>query len=308
MAPSGGLRTTAGAAAYLIHHVVLPPKLPQKDDYDASHEHCLIDVVICALQDLQDRVDDQDLVGLLTSAITAITNLNDSRDEHGDVSEIQLLAVFRKLADATTNQTLPLEIKAQNAGLLVSRSGDSVVFESMELSPTNAAAMGSKGRLIRSFPGSVSKIPISIMKDSDFRKSHAYIIAKMNIQTAPEFQPSVRKNGQQVGEDRDTTDPSLVSNWFMHHLAALGGLTKSICILKNTREEVLWNDCRSPWRRSPLWLLIRVTLQLIFTRGGSIARPLNGLYKAVVAQVLSRILQSVCIQAVKPSPTRSNYF
>jgi hypothetical protein len=298
MAPTGGLPMTAGAAAYLIHHVVLPPRLPQKDDYDATHEHCLIDAVICALQDLQEHVgdQDQDLKCLLTSAVRAITNLADSRDEHGDVSEIRLLAVFKKLADATTDETLPLEIKAQNAGLLVRRSGDSVFFESFELSPTNAAAMSSKGRLIRSFPGSTSKIPLSIMRASGFRKSQAFIIAKMNTQIAAEFQPSVRKNGHQVEEDRDTTDPSLVSNWFMHHLAALGTLSKPICISKNTREEVLWNDCRSPWRRSPLWLLIRVTLQLLFTRNGSVARPLGDLYKAFVAQLLSRILLSVCIQ------------
>jgi hypothetical protein len=103
MAPTGGLSMTASAAAYLIHHVVLPPRLPQKDDYDATHEHCLIDAVVCALQDLQEHVgdQDQDLKCLLTSAVRAITNLADSRDEHGDVSEIRLLAVFKKLKRQT---------------------------------------------------------------------------------------------------------------------------------------------------------------------------------------------------------------
>jgi hypothetical protein len=292
MAPSDGLPMTARAAAYLVHHVVLPPKLPQQNDYDASHEHCLIDVVICALQDLRDDMEGQDLKDLVTSAITAIMNLDDSRDKNGDVSELQLQTSLRKLAHSTTDSILPLEIKAQNAGILASRCGDRVVFESFELSPSNKAAMGSTGRLIRSFPGSASDIPVSVMKEKDFRESYAYTIAKMSTQTAREFQAQIRKNRQQVEEDRDTNDPAMVSEWFMNNLASLGRFTKPARISKNTREEVLWNDCRSPWRRSPLWLLIRVTLQLLFTRRGSIARPLDGLYKAFVAQVLSRILQS----------------
>lgn len=32
---------------YMAHHVFLPPKLPQKDDYHASYEHGLL----CAIVD-----------------------------------------------------------------------------------------------------------------------------------------------------------------------------------------------------------------------------------------------------------------
>jgi hypothetical protein len=292
MAPSDGLPMTASAAAYLVHHVVLPPKLPQEDDYNASHEHCLIDVVICALQDVRDDVKGQDLRDLVTSAITAIMNLDDSRDKNGDVSELQVLTTLGKLAHATTDQILPLEIKAQNAGILASRRGDRVVFETFELSPTNKAAMGPTGRLIRSFPGSASEIPVSVAKEKDFRVSYAYTIVKMSTQNAREFRAQVRKNGKEVEEDRDTNDPAMVSEWLVNNLASMGCLSKPVRITKNMREEVLWKDCRSPWRRSPLWLLIRVTLQLLFTRQGSTVRPLGGLYKAFVVQVLSRILQS----------------
>jgi hypothetical protein len=79
----------------------------------------------------------------------------------------------------------------------------------------------------------------------------------------------------------------------MNYIAALGELTNTIRISKNTREEVLWDHCKHPWRRSPLWLLIRVTLQLLFNRLGSTKQPLDGLYKAFVAQLLSRILDMV---------------
>jgi hypothetical protein len=291
MAPSDGMTTSA--TAYLLHHVVLPPKLPQKDDYNPIHEQCLLDTVICTLQDVKDGVQGSELKAIFTSAINTIVNLRDSRDHYGNVSEIQLREVFQKLAFGMTEEVVPLEIKAQNAGLILTRHGDSIIFEPFELSPVNKKAMGSVGRLIRMFPGSASKIPISLMEDKAFTKSLAYTIAKMTTQTAPDSQPQVRKNGQLQDEDRDTTDPTMVTDWFMSYIAAFGEPTDTICISKNTREEVLWYDCKHPWRRSPLWLLVRVTLQLLFNRQGSMEQSLDGLYKAFVAQLLSRILNTV---------------
>jgi hypothetical protein len=47
---------TGGALEYLIHHVVLPPKLPQEDDSDASHEHALLDTTIRALRKFRDAL------------------------------------------------------------------------------------------------------------------------------------------------------------------------------------------------------------------------------------------------------------
>ncbi|KAF1915062.1 hypothetical protein BDU57DRAFT_539445 [Ampelomyces quisqualis] len=290
MASSKELLMSTGAATYLINHIVLPPKLPQESDYNAPYEDCLIDATICALLDLRDHAD-HDLAKTIMSAVAAITNLKRSRDQEGNVSEIQLRGLLEKLAQATTDETLPLEIKAQNAGLLISRCGDSVVFEPFELSPTNNAAMGNKGRLIRKFPGSASEVHIAVMQERHFRESLAYNVSKLVTQFAPGCRPKVRKNKIMDEEDRDTIAPLLVSDWLMNHIAALGGFTDTVRITKNTREEVLWNDCKHPWRRSPLWLLIRVTLQLHFTRQGSMQQRLDGLYKLFMAQLLARMLR-----------------
>lgn len=58
-------------------------------------------------------------------------------------------------------------------------------------------------------------------------------------------------------------------------------------IWKHTREDVLWNNNLLPWRRSPLWLLIRTTMQLQFARITSAK-----LYKAAIVNILTRVLQS----------------
>jgi hypothetical protein len=293
MAPSDGYRLSEDAISYLINHVVLPPKLPQEDDCEASHEQSLLEAVLGTLHGLYSEGADWKVNAAITSAIQTITSLCESRDSDGHVSELQLREVFRKLAFGTTDDATSLEIKAQNAGLLISRSGASIIFEPFELSPTNKAAMASTGRLVRSLPGSASRIPVAVMQDQDFRESLAFTIAKMTTQAAPGAQPQILKNGKLLDEDRDTTNPMMVTDWLVNYLASFGEMTDSIRITKHTREDILWNNCRYPWRRSPLWFLIRVTLQLLFTRHGCIKQPLDGLYKAFMVKMLVHILQLV---------------
>lgn len=293
MATSDRQWLSVDATLHLIHHVVLPPNMPQEDDSDARYDRCLLETVIRALQVLRESVQDCNAKSVVSSGISSIKNLHDSRDINGNVSEHQLREVFQKLAFATTNESVPLEIKAQNAGLLVSRCNQTITLGLFELSPVNKAAMSSMGRLVRTFPSTASEIPAILMQDTAFRESVAYTVAKMTTQAAPGTQPHVRKNGAAIDEDRDTTHPKMVTDWLMNYVAALGQSTSAIRISKNTREEVLWSNCKHPWRRSPLWLLVRVTLQLFFTRQEETEQPLNGLYKAFVAQLLSQVLISV---------------
>jgi hypothetical protein len=38
------------ATLYLFHHIVLPPKLPQADDWKVEHENALLDMTVEALR------------------------------------------------------------------------------------------------------------------------------------------------------------------------------------------------------------------------------------------------------------------
>lgn len=46
MAP--GLTLSPESLKYIVHHVFLPPRLPQSDDFDESYEHQLLCVVLNA--------------------------------------------------------------------------------------------------------------------------------------------------------------------------------------------------------------------------------------------------------------------
>jgi hypothetical protein len=273
MAPS------TSAASYLINHVVLPLDLPQANDYDASYEQNLIEATQHALQDLRDHAVKAHQ-GAVTSAITAIDNLVRNRDSQGHVLEVSLAASLKKIASSPIGSIIPLEIKAQNAGLIVRRDCAYIVFESFELSPTNEAAMGCKGRLKRIFPGLASQIPISVMQDPGFQQSLASTLAKMSCNA--EFQPPKPR--------ANTTHPGFVTDFLIHVVTAIGEPCDTKRIIKNTREEVLSKQAHLPWRRSPLWLLIRVTLQLVFNRLNDTPSSPDELYKAFGLFALSHIL------------------
>lgn len=279
------------ATLYLYHHVILPPNLPQQDDHSASHERSLLEIVIQALEYLMTIANESHL-GTVTSAVAMIKNLRRNRDIHGDVTETQLQTLLADLTAGTIRCPVPLEIKAQNACILISRDEEYLNFEFFELSPTNEAAMRSI-RLKRTFPGYASRIPVDQMKSLSLQKSIAFTIAKMATQPAPGFQPQARKNGKDEDENRDTTGPGLVTDFLMTMITVLGEATDVKRIVKATREDVLWSDCEQPWRRSPLWLLVRVSLQIWFNRNATYLTSPDSLYKGFMICMLSKLLQSV---------------
>ncbi|KAI4686606.1 uncharacterized protein J4E84_005887 [Alternaria hordeiaustralica] len=283
---------SAAATAYAVNHVVLPPKLPQKDDRNVAHEVALFEIATHALESLKLHVDIEH-VGSVIAAKATVDNLRATRDQNGNTSQLQLQTLLAQATNSGALGALPIEVKEQNAGILISRSSSHVNFEFFELSPKNDAAMSS-GRLVRTFPGHASKIPIAGI-DPDLIESISRTIATMTTQTAPGFQPQITKNKKAMDEQRDTSSPGLVTDFLMNIVTALGEPMDVHRITKNTREEVLWDNCLSPWRRSPLWLLLRVSLQLVLTRKSSDTRDADSLYKAFMVFLLARILDLVKI-------------
>ncbi|KAJ4374687.1 hypothetical protein N0V86_007560 [Didymella sp. IMI 355093] len=290
MAPPEGQEAppTVEATIYLIHHVVLPRKLPQANDYNMAHDRLLLKTTLQALHDLKDVVRDEHLSDV-DSAIAGINNSLRSRDCEGNVSEVQLYALLSELVQGKQDNFLPLEVKAQNAGVLVSRTADEVTFEFFELAPLNEASM-QQGRLTRIFPGLAAGIDLSKMEEDDLLQSLSRTISKMSSQAAPGFQPQTRKAGHSHDETRDTTNPGMVTDYLMNIITAVGRASPSIRITKNTREEIMWKGTLLPWRRSSTWLLIRVTLQLHFTRKCSSFKSPDSLYKIFMVLLVARIV------------------
>jgi hypothetical protein len=269
-----------GATAYLVNHVVLPPDIPQAHDYDISHERILLETTIQSLHNLESHVVDG-YGEAVTCATASIKNLLRNRDGQGYINQAALLENLDKMVIGTVDGVIPLEVKMQNAGLLIRRDGPNIFFESFELSPTNEATTSCTGRLKRVFPGLSSKISVIEMQEAGLRQSLASSLASMSVNMAPDSQPTDRA---------DTIHPGLVTDYLMNVLSAVGESATAVRISKHTREDVLLKQTGQPWRRSPLWLLVRVTLHLIFSRKGDPSSSPDELYKAFVVLMLSRIL------------------
>jgi hypothetical protein len=221
--------------------------------------------------------------------VASISNLRRVRNTSGFVSDSQLAELLHGLASGETFGAVPLEMKAHNAAVIVSKQGTGadVIFEVFELSPPNETVMRTKGRLKRSFPTYACQISLQQFQEKGLIESLANTLGKMSCEEAPGFRPQTRKNREDHDETRDTTHPGLITDFFMHLLSVVGRPTDVQGIWKNTREDVLWNDNLLPWRRSPLWLLVRTTMQLQFTRISSAK-----VYKAAMVHLLMRVLQS----------------
>lgn len=181
-------------------------------------------------------------------------------------------------------------VVAQNAGVLVRKVDDSVIFELFELSPTNASVFNARGRLIRQFPAAALSIPRAIFAQAGFQSVFAKTLVKMSLQPVSGTKEKVVKARQEHDEERNTTDPRMVTEFLASFLQGLGEPVNTTGIRKNTREEVVWSDAKLPWRRSALWLLIRVSLQLTMAR---ISDNSKSPYKPFMVFLLTRVLGAV---------------
>ncbi|KAK0750667.1 hypothetical protein B0T18DRAFT_305723, partial [Schizothecium vesticola] len=96
-------------------------------------------------------------------------------------------------------------------------------------------------------------------------------------------------------------DPKLVADMLMGVLRGIGREPvgdEAVAIIKHCREEArteVWLDTELFWRRSPLWLFIRVSLQLTLDRAarrrghGNLEQP-TSLYKAFMIFLMASVL------------------
>ncbi|RSL78159.1 hypothetical protein CEP52_017659, partial [Fusarium oligoseptatum] len=109
----------------------------------------------------------------------------------------------------------------------------------------------------------------------------------MSRQTVEETKHRVKKAKQNHVEDRETVHPRIVVDLLPGILRGPGKQVSVTGISKNTHEEVMWSNKKLPWRRSPLWLLIRVGLQLTMVRCSSRGRHM---YKEFMIFLMAEVL------------------
>ena len=259
---------------YALNHVFLPPKLPQQDDHDPDRDVALCRLVYVASQNFATILSEsqqaqwsaviQMLENLLESTgaldremlITNILHLETGGQFFWNVPRSPSLTF--SLSDLGV---FAFHIRAQNAALILRRLQNTMIFEVFEVSPTPEAVMGTKGKLICSYPGPAVELPLDVAQDRSFVEQLVSFLMHMDVDRLPGAEPTTTKAGSKVPETRGTTHPRYISQLLIMILRGMGNEARVDRITKRIADDVCWSGAKKPWRRSSLWLVLRVAIQ-----------------------------------------------
>lgn len=261
---------------YTIEHVFMPPKLPQAADFqkELANDYALAKYVARFANEYHNLV----MGDAYDEWVPLVAMLKSMKSLHGEVPYTgeQLKRRFsqmvvsggtcptkKRCSMGLTRQTdvTALLVRKQNAGLIFRRGDDAVIVEAFEVSAPSTFVVQTEGKLQWSFPGSSVAIPINEFSKPVFQEQLASFITEMN---QDDLEPSAVFGGHQSRER--AVDPKYITDLLMTILAAVGGEQNAIKtpakrITKRIGDDALSDKAPAPWRRSALWLVIRVALQ-----------------------------------------------
>ncbi|KAG8719382.1 hypothetical protein FRC09_011187 [Ceratobasidium sp. 395] len=241
----------------VVYHVFLPPQLPQQapsEDHQRQINLRLALLTLDAVEQYQTLVtSDSNLWRSMSRMLSRL-----AQRVKNSLAETQLQ---HDMAHMQPGDVLALYIHEQNAAVLVRKTVANTTFEIFEVQAPNASVMSIPGKLVRHFPGPAIQVPNSVSEDAGFTRQISHFLSRMNADILEDAKPKTTKAGSTVAEERDSAHPHYISQLFTGILRGFGGEVEPRRVVKRIADEVLWNKTYLPWRRSPIWLIIRVALQ-----------------------------------------------
>lgn len=115
-------------------------------------------------------------------------------------------------------------------------------------------------KLICSYPGPAVEIPSEIAADPEFLKELASFLVQMDTDVL-DTAAKITKAGSTVAEVREPASALYITELLVAILRGIGSEAQITRITKRVADDVLWNKAYIPWRRSALWLVLRIALQ-----------------------------------------------
>ena len=159
---------------------------------------------------------------------------------------------------------VPIYVAAQNAAIILRRPSDDqtiITLESFEVYPPTAVVTHTEGKLRIVYP-SVGRLSIPI--DHHVRKSLSQFVGFYALNHRPDAQV---ENSIRTQSTQDPPSPKYITELLTGIARAMSekpdtALAQTVYISKRIDDHVLnEGNSEAPWRRSPLWLIIRVALQ-----------------------------------------------
>ncbi|KDR74247.1 hypothetical protein GALMADRAFT_141321 [Galerina marginata CBS 339.88] len=239
---------------YVLNHVFLPPKLSQEDDTEEEHDIVLSRLVYSFSRDFLSFLPQpqQKNWSVVINMLEALVNTTVVFDKS---------TVTKEILGLVDGEVLAFHIRAQNAALILRRKKDSIIFEAFEVSPPPDKTMGVKGKLICSYPGPAVELPLNVAQDPKFVEQLSSFLFNMDVDLLPDAAATTTKAGSTVPETRGTTHPRYITQLLIMILHGMGQEAKVKRIKKRIADDVCWLNTGNPWRRSSLWLVLRVAIQ-----------------------------------------------
>ncbi|KAF8539120.1 hypothetical protein BDD12DRAFT_883199 [Trichophaea hybrida] len=247
--------------SFLIHHVFLPPKLPQTAEESSGEKYSVLLRVIHRTSELYVRQLPND--AYTNSVWPAAVKMLKYFCQLDNYKSLSAGAFATAVEEMTLGDAIALHITSQNAGLVLRRTGSSVIFTSFEASPASIAVNTTTGKLLISYPGPAIAVPWIKVTDPNFLSRLVDFVDKMKRDHHGVAAGRGMKAGETVQEERESSHPRFVSEMLTGILRAVGEEVEVERFMKRIGDEVLWNDAKIPWRRSPLWLVVRVALRMV---------------------------------------------
>ncbi|KAH9180324.1 hypothetical protein EDB89DRAFT_11871 [Lactarius sanguifluus] len=270
----------------VVDHVFLPPKLPhQAPPEEAEHG---TNVVLChVLIQAAQAFSQGPLPSQQSLWVPMIKMLGFIyRTVRAPLEEAELVDA---LSDLAVGDVFVMLVRAQNAAVAIRMLTDHVRFEIFEVSPPASNVMSTNGKLLCSYPGPAVQISSDTFSKACFLRELVSFLTQMDVDILDSTATAV-KVGSTTGE---STHPRYISELLVGILRGFGQPASVDRIAKRIGDEVLCKDRYKPWRRSPLWLVIRVALQ---TSLG------YDMYKTFILFFHAHLLQ-ICVQRAFPSET-----
>ncbi|KAF8425082.1 hypothetical protein L210DRAFT_3567617, partial [Boletus edulis BED1] len=240
------------ALEYIITHVFCPLRLPGADDHSFPNDQALIEAVVDAAHAYTRVVADAS-----HSEWHSIENMLENLSATVRSAKLDTGLVMSQLDSMQQGGVLAFFIRAQNAGVLFKKQRDITVYAAFEVSPQASSVTMTGGKLLCSYPGPEIEVPNTVVGDTVFQSQLANFLFCMNEDALD------KKTEGTAFESRDTTNPHLITSLLTGILRGVGRPATSVVrITKRIGDDVVISGkSPCPWRRSSLWLLVRVAIQ-----------------------------------------------
>ncbi|KAF3121032.1 hypothetical protein TWF594_003462 [Orbilia oligospora] len=240
---------------FIINHVILLPRVPQEEESDMRSKNFeLLDFLAGVAREYTSCSSDSPASFKAKKLLELTARIH----EHAAEFPLRLRDTILHLEEG---DSFVLHVFMQNAGIIFRRLEDSLQMEVFEASPVPEDVIGCRGRLKCGFPGPATIIPWEVAKNPAFLRELGSFLHHMDIQQLDTLSKS-QKGGNGFSEARDAANPRYIIELFTGMMRGIGKEIVPHSIWKNLRDEVNWKSALNPWRRSGLWLVVRVALQI----------------------------------------------